>query len=80
MAFSGQRVYESWLYSLFNVFFASLPIVIYALVDKEFKDDSLMQYPFLYEKGLKGQLFNGKRFWLWFSNAVVQSVIIGVLR
>lgn len=80
MVFSGTSVYESWLYSLFNVFFASLPIVIYAITDQEFRDDSLMKYPFLYAKGLFGELFNGKRFWLWFLNAVIQSVIIGMLR
>ena len=80
MAFSGQRIYESWLYSLFNVFYASLPIVIYALFDQEFTDDSLMRYPFLYEPGIKSLLFRPLRFWAWFGNAVVQSLIIGFLR
>jgi len=79
MVFSGQRVYESWLYSLFNVFYAALPIVIYALRDQQFSDDSLMKYPFLYSPGIQGKGFNTKRFWLWFFNAVYQSVLIGIL-
>lgn len=79
MVFSGQRVYESWLYSLFNVFYAALPIVIYALADKQFSDDSLMKYPFLYSPGIKAAGFNTKRFWLWFFNAVYQSILVGLL-
>jgi len=79
MAFSGQQIYDTWLYSLFNVFYASLPIVIYALLDKQYrnKNKCLMVYPSLYQPGIKSVHFNGKRFWLWFINAVVQSVIVG---
>jgi phospholipid-transporting ATPase len=65
LVFSGQRVYDSWLNAVFNVFFASLPIVIYAIFDREYQDNSLMTYPFLYEDGLKYRLFNSKRFWSW---------------
>jgi len=79
MIFSGQRVYESWLYSLFNVFYSSCPIIVYALFDAEFSDDSLMKYPFLYFPGIEYKHFNKRRFAAWFFNAVVQSVIIGIL-
>lgn len=34
-AFSGVNLYNSWLYQGFNVFFASLPIILYAVFDKE---------------------------------------------
>lgn len=80
MVFSGQRIYENWLYSLFNVFYASLPIVLYAIIDKQFpnKNKSLMEYPFLYEPGIKSKYFNTKRFWGWFVNAIYQSVILGI--
>jgi len=78
MIFSGQRVYESWLYSLFNVFYASLPIIIYALGDREYADDSLLKYPFLYQPGILCKGFNKKRFGLWCLNAMCQSVIIGI--
>jgi len=79
MAFSGQRIYENWLYSLFNVFFASWPIIIYGLFDQEFNDYSLMEYPFLYEKGMRDVKFNPCRFLLWLFGAIWQSVIIGML-
>jgi phospholipid-transporting ATPase len=79
MAFSGQQIYDTWLYSLFNVFYASLPIVIYAVLDKQYrnKNKCLLVYPALYQPGIKSVHFNGKRFWLWFFNAVIQSVIVG---
>ncbi len=79
MAFSGQRIYENWLYSLFNVFFSSWPIIIYGLFDQEYNDSSLMEYPFLYEKGFKNHHFRARRFWFWFLNAVWQSLLIGNL-
>jgi len=79
MAFSGQRIYENWLYSLFNVFFSSWPIIIYGLFDQEYNDSSLMEYPFLYEKGARNEHFRPRRFWLWFLNALWQSGVIGSL-
>jgi len=79
MVFSGQRVYESWLYSLFNVFYASLPIVLYAIFDKQYADNSLTEYPFLYQPGIDGRHFNTMRFWMWFGNGVFQSVLIGLI-
>jgi len=36
-----------------------------------------MEYPALYQPGIQSLYFNGKRFWLWFINAVIQSVIVG---
>jgi len=37
-----------------------------------------MEYPFLYEPGIKLRYFNAKRFWLWLLDAVYQSVILGI--
>ena len=79
MVFSGQRVYESWLYSLFNVFYSSCPIIVYALFDAEFADNSLMKYPFLYFAGIQYKHFNKKRIAAWMCNAIAQSVLIGIL-
>jgi len=79
MAFSGQQIYETWLYSLFNVFYAALPIVIYALVDKQYpnKNKCLMEFPQLYLPGIRSKHFNTKKFWLWMLNAFYQSVVVG---
>ena len=77
MVFSGQRLYDSWLYSFFNIFYSSWPIIIYALTDQEYSDKFLLENPKLYTQGIRGELFNSKRFWLWFFNAMWQAVIIG---
>lgn len=34
--YSGQVLYESWVYQLFNIVFTALPIMWYALFDSEF--------------------------------------------
>jgi len=34
-AFSGQTLYESWLYQLYNITFTSIPIMWYAVFDQE---------------------------------------------
>jgi phospholipid-transporting ATPase len=79
MVFSGQRIYENWLYSFFNVFYASWPIIIYGLFDIEFKDNTLLEYPFLYKAGPSNVHFKVKRFVLWLFNAFWQSVLVGIL-
>ena len=62
---SGPYMYNSILLNLYNMFFASLPIMIYALFDKEFKGDFLADNPYLYIKGKMGMVFNAKLFWGW---------------
>jgi phospholipid-transporting ATPase len=34
-AFSGQIIYNNWMYQVFNVIFAAFPIMVYAIFDKE---------------------------------------------
>lgn len=75
-SFSGQLLYDSWLYQLFNVFYCSLPIIIYALFDEDYPNSSYLELkntkknelenqPHKYALGMKSKLFNTKNFWLW---------------
>ncbi len=41
-AFSGQALYDSVLYQLFNLLYAALPIIIYAVFDYEKTDDEFV--------------------------------------
>ena len=34
--FSGQSIYEQWIYQLYNIVFTAIPIMWYALFDFEF--------------------------------------------
>ena len=53
--FSGQTLYDSYLYQLFNLFYASMPIVIYAVFDEEYSSDFLDKAPQAYQQGMQGK-------------------------
>ncbi|CAG9326924.1 ATP8A1_3 [Blepharisma stoltei] len=78
-AYSGQILYNTWTYQTFNIFFASLPIVIYALFDKEISYKRLEGNPMHYLLGLKGRLFNTSIFWLWILEASLQGLAITIV-
>mmetsp|Transcript_53798 Transcript_53798/g.73741 ORF Transcript_53798/g.73741 Transcript_53798/m.73741 type:complete len:86 (+) Transcript_53798:675-932(+) len=47
--FSGQPMYEPFIYQLYNITFTGLPIMIYALFDFECSKSDLVKYsPILY--------------------------------
>mmetsp|Transcript_1651 Transcript_1651/g.3553 ORF Transcript_1651/g.3553 Transcript_1651/m.3553 type:complete len:1147 (+) Transcript_1651:184-3624(+) len=77
--FSAQLFYNTWTYQLFNLIFASCPIVIYALFDREIEFNILMLEPVHYEIGLKDKLFNSIVFWGWIVEASLQALAICLL-
>lgn len=75
--FSGQTLYDSFIYQLFNIFFTSFPIIIYAIVDQEFNPEVLMANNLnFYKEGMEKECFNGKRFWMSFFFGSWQSLIL----
>jgi phospholipid-transporting ATPase len=75
--FSGQTPYDSFIYQLFNVFYTSMPIIIFAVFDEEHSRKTLYDHKTnLYRIGLKKELFSLKVFWGWFLNATFQSAVI----
>lgn len=40
--FSGVSLYDSYMYQCYNLFYTSLPIVLYAIFDEEFTPATLM--------------------------------------
>jgi phospholipid-transporting ATPase len=77
--FSAQLIYNNWTYQLFNLVYASVPIVIYALFDREVEFDQLMREPKHYEVGLKDKLFNSTVFWRWLVEASLQGLGMGLM-
>ena len=71
-AFSGQTLYESWIYQLYNIVFTAFPIMWYAVMDKEFSKQVFLNDPSKYSTGLKGNCFDFYNFW-------VQGVFVGML-
>jgi phospholipid-transporting ATPase len=78
-AFSGLLYYNMWTSNLFNMFYAALPIMLYALFDREKPLHVIEASPKAYELGLKGLLFNSTRFWLWILEAFLQALGVFLL-
>lgn len=76
--FSGQTLYDSYLYQLFNLFYASMPIIIFAVFDQQYKPEFLDKCAMTYQQGIKGLLFNTKVFWQWFFNGFWQALIVTI--
>jgi len=74
--FSGQTLYEPWIYQMYNIFFTALPIVWYAVFDFEYEKSVLILNPELYDLGLKKKGFNLKVFWGWVLFAFWQALLI----
>jgi len=77
--FSGQTMYEKWIYQVYNVTFTGLHNIWYALFDREFTAYEFLTTPLYYSIGMKNTVFNMKEFWIWFMYANAQAaMIIGV--
>eukprot|EP01103_Thecamoeba_quadrilineata_P000633 TRINITY_DN10544_c0_g1_i1.p1 TRINITY_DN10544_c0_g1~~TRINITY_DN10544_c0_g1_i1.p1 ORF type:complete len:1100 (-),score=167.10 TRINITY_DN10544_c0_g1_i1:151-3450(-) len=63
--FSAQTIYDSWAIAMFNTLFAFLPILFFAILDRDVPAYRLREYPELYESGLKKQEFTKVLFWSW---------------
>lgn len=75
--FSGPTFYDNFTYQFFNVFFASMPIMIYSILDTQYDYEILHENQLnYYQQGLKYELFNTKVFWFWMATAIYQSVIM----
>lgn len=78
-AFSGQILYNMWTYQLFNVIFASLPICVYALFDKEYEPAELESNPKHFLLGAHNKLFTSAVFWSWIVEAIVLGLCVVLL-
>jgi phospholipid-transporting ATPase len=78
-AYSGQLIYNMWTYQLFNIVFAAMPIVLYAIFDKEIPYFELETIPNYYKLGLQGELFSTSIFWFWILEAFCQGLVIVLL-
>ena len=51
-AFSGQPLYESWLYQFYNIMFTAFPVMWFALFDSEYTREEILLLPKAYKIGL----------------------------
>lgn len=77
--FSGLSLYDAFIYQLFNIFYTSMPIIIYAIIDQEYKDTILVENKLnYYLQGIEKKLFNTKVFWSWFIYGSFISLILAI--
>lgn len=72
--FSGQTLYEAYMYQLYNVLFSLLPIVVYGVFDKTYPKAKLLFSPLLYKTGTDHFYFNYKKY----AANVVLACLIGL--
>ncbi|XWS68900.1 hypothetical protein CRYUN_Cryun04dG0133400 [Craigia yunnanensis] len=73
--FSGQRFYDDWFQSLYNVIFTALPVIIVELFDKDVSSSLSKKYPELYKEGIRNMFFKWKVVAIWAFFAVYQSLV-----
>ncbi|KAH7279146.1 hypothetical protein KP509_37G007200 [Ceratopteris richardii] len=74
--FSGQRFYDDWFQSLYNVVFTALPVIIVGIFDKDVSITNSRKYPQLYKAGIENIFFRWRILIIWAISAVYQSVIL----
>ena len=73
--FSGVVFFNNFIYQLYNVFYTSLPIILYALFDEQYsRKESYHSYN-LYEPGINNKHFNQNSF----IKTAAMSLLHGVL-
>ncbi|KAJ9554377.1 hypothetical protein OSB04_018422 [Centaurea solstitialis] len=74
--YSGQRFYDDWFQSLYNVIFTALPVIIVGLLDKDVSAALSKKYPQLYKEGIENAYFNWKVVGTLACFSVYQSIIV----
>ncbi|XP_062111744.1 phospholipid-transporting ATPase 3 isoform X2 [Humulus lupulus] len=73
--FSGQRFYDDWFQSLYNVIFTALPVIMVGLFDKDVSASLSKKYPEIYMEGIKNVFFKWRVVAVWAFFSVYQSLI-----
>ncbi|KAK4263362.1 hypothetical protein QN277_028784 [Acacia crassicarpa] len=74
--FSGQRFYDDWFQSLYNVIFTALPVIMVGLFDKDVSASLSVKYPELYMEGIRNVFFKWRVVAIWAFFSVYQSLIL----
>ncbi|KAL0447089.1 UNVERIFIED_CONTAM: Phospholipid-transporting ATPase 3 [Sesamum latifolium] len=74
--FSGQRFYDDWFQSLYNVIFTALPVIIIGLFDKDVNASLSKKYPELYKEGIRNVFFKWRVVATWAFFAIYQSLVL----
>ncbi|KAG0584958.1 hypothetical protein M758_3G246700 [Ceratodon purpureus] len=73
--FSGQRFYDDWFQSLYNVLFTALPVIVVGIFDQDVNARTSKRYPELYKAGIQNLFFKWRVIMLWLIGATYQSLV-----
>lgn len=74
--FSGQPLYEPWMYQCYNIAFTAFPIIWFGVFDFQCDKKDFLQNPSLYKLGLENQCFNKPTFYKWILKGIIQAAVI----
>jgi len=78
-AFSGQKYYTEGAIQMFNLLYTSIPIILFAVYDRDINIKSVFKNPQLYKACINNDYFSDYVFWGWIATAFFESVWIAVL-
>jgi len=77
--FSGQPNYDQKLYQLYNMIFTSVPIVLYAILDRAAPQISFLERtPAAYIPSRQGLYFSYQMFFRWMACGFIQAIFISM--
>ncbi|XP_006897103.1 PREDICTED: probable phospholipid-transporting ATPase VB-like [Elephantulus edwardii] len=73
--FSGSTMIDYWQMIFFNLFFTSLPPLLFGVLDKDVSAETLLALPELYKSGQNSECYSLSTFWISMIDAFYQSLI-----
>ncbi|XP_027697849.1 probable phospholipid-transporting ATPase VB isoform X2 [Vombatus ursinus] len=73
--FSGSTMIDYWQMILFNLFFTSLPPLVFGILDKDISAETLLALPELYRNEQNSKFYKLSTFWIAMVDAFYQSLI-----
>lgn len=75
--FSGTKFYTEAAIQFYNLFYTSVPIILYSIYDYDLKPETVIKYAKLYKRTINSKNFNIIKFYKWAFDGFVDSLIIG---
>ena len=77
--FSGTLQYDDMVLCMYNLFFTSLPVIFFALLEQDVDYEDSILAPQIYKPGQKSELLNMHIFFIWVLEAVYAATVIFVV-
>ncbi|XP_020907982.1 probable phospholipid-transporting ATPase IF isoform X2 [Exaiptasia diaphana] len=74
-AFSGQPLYHGFFLTCYNIFFTSIPILVYGVFEQHLKSETLQSRPHLYKDVSFNSRLSWKEFIYWIASGYWHSIV-----